>query len=391
MFSKKVIFVPWGYFGYGNIGDEAMLIGFYNLLKFFKLNNFSPLILVSSQKPRFTKKIIPNFIYLPDKNKNIKKILAFITANTYLILGDTPITDILYPWPIKNLSRIYKIGIMLKKPIYALGIGTESLSNPEALKIVQEIILPATLFWSVRSEKDKQRLMFLKALEEKIQVTADLVWLLKHPYKKPSVIKKDLIKKYFKKNFNLPVIGINLTNEKFLKIKNPYLFKELTNFCEYLLEKKYKIVFFMNEIRENKSFDKSASLKIYNMLSPVYQKNVEILPNYYFSPYELFSILKEFSFIITMRYHACIFSSLLDIPFIAIERSEKISDLCEDIGWQHKTSLESCNFENLKSIFEDMERKSTILKKTLETINKSMYERALRNKIILEKVFKNEK
>ena len=34
-----------------------------------------------------------------------------------------------------------------------------------------------------------------------------------------------------------------------------------------------------------------------------------------------------------MRYHFCLFSALQGVPFIAIQRSDKISDLCWDIGW----------------------------------------------------------
>lgn len=44
-----------------------------------------------------------------------------------------------------------------------------------------------------------------------------------------------------------------------------------------------------------------------------------------------------------MRYQFCLFSALREVPFIAIQRSDKVSDLCWDIDWSAR--VESPGFD----------------------------------------------
>jgi polysaccharide pyruvyl transferase WcaK-like protein len=47
----------------------------------------------------------------------------------------------------------------------------------------------------------------------------------------------------------------------------------------------------------------------------------------------MMSIVACCTLTISMRYHFCMFSALQQVPFIAIERSTKLSDLCSDLDW----------------------------------------------------------
>jgi polysaccharide pyruvyl transferase WcaK-like protein len=60
---------------------------------------------------------------------------------------------------------------------------------------------------------------------------------------------------------------------------------------------------------------------------------VTLAPNVYFSPKQMQSIIGCCDLTITMRYHFCLFSALQGVPFVAIQRSDKLSDLCWDIAW----------------------------------------------------------
>jgi polysaccharide pyruvyl transferase WcaK-like protein len=58
-----------------------------------------------------------------------------------------------------------------------------------------------------------------------------------------------------------------------------------------------------------------------------------LAPNEYFSPPEMMSLIACCSLTLSMRYHFCLFSALQAVPFIAIERSDKVSDLSSDLNW----------------------------------------------------------
>ena len=86
-----------------------------------------------------------------------------------------------------------------------------------------------------------------------------------------------------------------------------------------------------NEVRGNSTFDKAAAIQVIGRMTRA--DRALLAPNVYFSPREMMSIIGCCDLTISMRYHFCLFSALQGVPFIAIERSDKVSDLCWDIDW----------------------------------------------------------
>jgi polysaccharide pyruvyl transferase WcaK-like protein len=91
------------------------------------------------------------------------------------------------------------------------------------------------------------------------------------------------------------------------------------------------VIFLANEVRDDASFDKAAATKVFGQMRST--KRAVVVPSEYLVPREMMSIVACCAMTISMRYHFCMFSALQQVPFIAIERSTKLSDLCSDLDW----------------------------------------------------------
>jgi polysaccharide pyruvyl transferase WcaK-like protein len=91
------------------------------------------------------------------------------------------------------------------------------------------------------------------------------------------------------------------------------------------------VIFLANETRDDASFDNAAATKVFGRMKAT--ERAVVVPSEYFVPREMMSIVACCTLTISMRYHFCVFSALQQVPFIAIERSTKLSDLCSDLDW----------------------------------------------------------
>jgi polysaccharide pyruvyl transferase WcaK-like protein len=57
----------------------------------------------------------------------------------------------------------------------------------------------------------------------------------------------------------------------------------------------------------------------------------------------MMSIIGACAVAISTRYHFCLFAALQGVPFLALERSDKISDLCADLRWPFGTRIEEAS------------------------------------------------
>jgi polysaccharide pyruvyl transferase WcaK-like protein len=80
-----------------------------------------------------------------------------------------------------------------------------------------------------------------------------------------------------------------------------------------------------------------------------------------------------------MRYHFCLFSALQRVPFIAIERSDKVSDLCWDINWQARVVPQRIEAMELVEHGMRLRQSASTIDEHLKRSVQTMKERALRN------------
>jgi polysaccharide pyruvyl transferase WcaK-like protein len=371
--------VPWGIFGYGNIGDEAMLNGFAALVKGYsrKLS-----IHIASQNPTHAGATEPAFRYYSQNSGGFRKWRATWRSRGQLIVGDTPIMDVLGSWPLEELSQLAKSATLEQRPIVFLGTGTETLQLASSKRILKECLAPAVVHWSVRSERDRARLQEYGVDPARINVAADLAWLLQ-------ASPKDFGQREFKKlglESSGLRIGVNFTREAFVHQQSTGLPARLAQILDALVgEYGARIVFLCNEVRAGGEYDRAANEEIRALMA--HRELTYSVANHYWTPAQMMSLIGNCDYTIGMRYHFCLFSALQGIPFIAIKRSDKVGDLCWQLDWPYAVSLDEVTEACVRKVFSEVRAPGKQLGAKLEAGAQQMREQAKLNSAALDAVY----
>jgi polysaccharide pyruvyl transferase WcaK-like protein len=320
------IVAPFGFYGYGNIGDEATLQGFARLVgaRHDRIRAW-----VASQNPQHTARVEPSFRYYRYQHGWRRYWTTWIRqlAGAYVFPGGTPIMDGLGDWPLCEVAALLQHARRLGKPVVFVGAGTEHLHRAESRRIVAETIADYVAHWSVRSSRDRDRLLALGVPPDRITVAADMAWLL--PQVTAEFGRRTLHQHGIAAH---RLVAVNVNGEAALMEREPRLFEKLAFVLDRLVEEHAASVLFVcNEVREDAAFDKAAAAAVKGLMR---RKDAAFdLPNAYWKPQEMMSIVAACDLAISTRYHSCLFAARQGVPFLAIKRSDKVSDLCEDLDW----------------------------------------------------------
>ena len=362
--------VPWGIFGYGNIGDEAMLKGFRRLVDEYpsKLD-----LQIAAQDPRHAASTEPRFSYHQQNGISFRRWLASWRCQAQLIVGDTPVSDRLGGWPLQELDRLAKAAAQRRKPLAFLGIGAESLEHRSSQEIVRRQLAPQVVHWSVRSDRDKQRLREYGVDPGRVNVAADLAWLLMPASGECPRMALAGIEP------GGPIVGVNLMGEIHTLREVPDLSKKVAQVLDVLIEKQEaRIAFFCNDVREAAGFDKAANESVRSQMR--HGERTHSIDNRYWTPEQMMSMIRECSCTISMRYHFCLFSALQGVPFLAIKRSDKVDDLCCELDWKFGLSPKEFARDSASELLAEMAAGRGKLAETLVLRAAGMHERAKRNR-----------
>ena len=208
------IVAPFGFYGCGNIGDEATLNGFASLLAKCGVR---ARVSVGSGNPAHTARVEPAFSYFRTNRRDPRRWWAKLRASAHAIIGGTPIMDVLGEWPLCELTPHVRSIDRWKVPLVFVGVGIERLRLRQSRHIVSAEIIPRVRHWSVRCDRDKQRLVDYGVSPDVITVAADAAWLI------------DPVTAEFGRDYlqNLgvdpanPLIGVNLVNENSMFDQQP--------------------------------------------------------------------------------------------------------------------------------------------------------------------------
>ncbi len=334
------VVAPFGFYGYGNIGDEATLQGFARLVD---KQQHAATTWVASQSPGHTASVEPSFRYFRHRNGNASPWGRLIRAlsEAYVFPGGTPIMDNLGAWPLSEVVPLIDHARRWEKPVVFVGAGVENLSQAASRSLIREFVADYVAHWSVRSPRDRERLLALGVPPDRITVAADLAWLL-------SPVTPEFGRAMLRQHGldDCRLVGVNINAEHALLERQPDLFETLAALLDKLIdEQNVRVAFLCNEVREDEAFDKAAATAVRARM-----RNVErsiVLPNDYLTPQQMMSIISCCAMTISSRYHFCLFSALQDVPFLAIKRSDKVADLCEDLAWPFGASPGSINLNDI--------------------------------------------
>jgi polysaccharide pyruvyl transferase WcaK-like protein len=370
------IVAPFGFYGWGNIGDEATLNGFARLLAHSgRLARVS----VASRDPAHTARVEPTFAYFDTSSRDPRRWLAKLRATAHAFVGGTPIMDIEGDWPLRDVVPLVRSIDRWKVPLAFVGIGTESLQLDTSRRVVADEIAPRAAHWSVRSERDRQRLVDYGVCDERITVAADMAWLIE-------AATAEFGRNHLHRLGIDPaqvLIGVNLVNENSVLDRQPEMVDALAAAVDELaISLDARVIFLANEVREDSTFDKAAATKVIARMKR--SGRAMLIPNHYLAPRHMMSIIACCALTMSMRYHFCLFSALQSVPFIAIERSGKVADLCWDLDWPARVPLRRIDAAEVVDHGRRLSQAAPILREKLEARAHRMRERARRNVAALD-------
>ena len=326
-----------GYYGFDNLGDEAIL---YSLIKMLKKRQNQLEIYVLSDSPKITAKRYGvktvNRNNLVEIIKTLKKSELFVSGGGSLLQDITSIRSVPY-----YLGLVFLADIMRNKTtFYAQGIGP--LNKIFSRKLVKWIGNRTDLI-TVRDQDSAELLKNIGINTDLIEKTVDPVYGLH------SELENDKLKNDFIINFlNKKEIDIKTDNLIGISVRpwadNSYL-EAVAKAGDDLFEKSNgKIIILPMYLNEDLEVCQRVKKKM---------KYPAVLWERQLTPSEMISFFSIFDFFVGVRLHSLIFAALNEIPFLGISYDPKVDSLLKDLKLETNLTTEDCDYSDLKNVIND--------------------------------------
>lgn len=331
-----------GYYGFDNVGDEAILL---SIIQALKEEDETLAITVLSNQPEKTAATYGvdavNRWNLKEVIRALKKADGLISGGGSLLQDETGSRSIPY------YTGIMKIAQFLKKPVFIYAQGMGPINKGISRLIVKHVLKRTEI--TVRDEGSKNLLRTI-GLRNEIDIVPDPVLGISLTTNKSSW--------WDQQSFLDPVITVSVrdwpSSVDFKRKIAASLDLAATNGAE--------IVF----VPMHGEHDDHASREVASFMKR----------DYFIAPYdasieEKIMIIGKSTLLVGMRLHALIFSSVMETPFIALSYDPKIDAFAEISGQRvaghvnEDTWDEQSLFENIKAVLDQEEQIVSELQATI--------------------------
>ena len=327
MKKNKVIIS--GYYGFNNIGDEAILHSILTIIK----NEHKDLIpVVLSNNPSETTRahnvLSINRYSIKDIFRYLCESVLFISVGGGLLHDINGPKTVIYYCSLIILSKLFRVPVM----IFAQGIGP---LNMDLSKKIVKFTLNKCDMICLRDEVSVRLIESLIHEKNNINLTGDPVFLLNNST--PAVSGKGMNKK----------IAVSLREWKF----DDSSLKNIADFLDILYKDHGYSIYFI-------PFQMDKDLQICNYVKKLLKSPSEIFDckNNVINMLEFF---KSADIILAMRLHALIFAAITEKPFIGISYDPKTDYFLETINVKKNNFNEVYTIELLKQ-FNDLKKDSSV-------------------------------
>jgi len=358
-----------GYYGFKNTGDEAILS---SMIKNIRAKIPKTEITVLTKNPLETSH---NYKVKTINRMQWMQILkCFAHADIFISGGGGLLQDstgrgwsIFYYLGLILMAKIYRIPVM----IYAQGIGP---INRQFNKILIKWVLNKVDLITVRDRQSKDLLKKLDVKNPLVYVNADPSFLLKKKSIDTILEKIPRLKEFIYGN-NQPLVGISVRSYKGNSEDLRKLFVRIAD--NLIQEYKAKIIFIPFKTAE----DVSLSMKIMELMEN--SEQVYILKEQ-FEPEILLSLISRLSFMLGMRLHSIMFSSLVQIPFLAFNYDPKVKNFVYNLDLPELLlDLDNLSLKAIKKKVEYVRENNDKIIKVLSKKVKILKEKANYNNDLL--------
>lgn len=363
MSSIKPIMIS-GYFGFGNCGDEAILM---SMIQEFSKTTSKDKIVVLSQDPEKTK-----LLYQVDAVYRLNPILIIsrMKKSSVFISGGG---GLLQDASGKGFSILYYLSLLflasmfnIPSVIYGQGIGPVEKNINK--KLIKWVLNRANIIML----RDKQSKIFLEKLGVKknkpIIVNADTAFLLKGK-EVPEAIKDkyslENSQRTAVKNMNIAMV---IRNCKEVGMDYESKIIKYAGISDHLIEKYQANLFFIPfQIQTDLPLMKDIIKKMRFSTAKCIEEELH--------PDEILSLISNFSLIIGMRLHSIIFATIANKPFIAIDYDPKVKYYVHSLDLPELLiNLNQLTVKNLDNKLKYIEANREMIQSNLK-LKKEQFER----------------
>lgn len=308
-----------GFFGAGNVGDEAVCRAVVEGLRKVLHNPQISIITRSSDQTASFAGItgvqtIQGFYPSLDFWRNSLRHLIAAARSDLIVVGGGGILQDVHSWTTTATHLLPAcVGMLFGRMVVTVGMGVGPLNNPWLRRLVKDICCLMDRL-QVRDESSRKTLIDCGVISDKVAVTADVVLSLDL-----SVLS----------NNSLVSAGNCKSNHRigFIIREWPCLdVRGLIDVLRILLQNGYSIRLFCYEPKADSQLYQS----LINQLPDKFSDNLDI-----YVPQNLndaISSLRTVDALVAMRLHACIFASMLGINFLAMPYDLKVEQFIRQTG-----------------------------------------------------------
>lgn len=342
-----------GYFGFGNIGDEAILEAMIKGLR--ALDPKTEIIVLSANSVKTSQTF--NVSAVP--RMDLSKISRAIRRSNILISGGGGLLqDVTGP-----LSILYYLGIIYLakawwgRGVAVLGQGIGPVRGFLSKLLVRWILNKVDLI-VVRDEQSYIELRSLKVKRPPIFIAGDASTILE-PVKSEEIMKILSSEGITKGEGSLVGFSIRKPSHKLSRDKAKVYYKVIADLADSIIEKFGAKVIFIPFLYPQDIIESS---KIINqMRNPV---NVIIRE---YSTRQIMGIVSQMDVLVGMRLHSHMFAAMAGVPMLGIAYDPKVAIFLEGLG-QSSLNVEDVGEGNLFELFEKTwQRKKEISEAALKS------------------------
>ena len=351
---KKVVIS--GYYGYGNLGDEAILASIIGSLRYYdpEIN-----ITVLSDKPGKTFiQYKTNAVYrwnILDIIKELKGANLFISGGGGLFQDVTGIGSPIYYGSLIEIASRLNVPVM----IFAQGIGP--LNGTMSKYIVRKTFNKCNIV-NVRDSGSVEDLIKIGVNKDKINLTADPCLILSAG--EPENARQTIAKTGL--DPNKITIGIAL------RPWSAWYERQLKCFTSVITQISNKVGAQVLLIPFQMSSDLWFAEEV--MRSIIYRPHDHLPPGVailkdHLNPHEMMALIKEMKLVVGMRLHSLIMAATNMIPAVGIVYDPKIYNFCQIVGYSaipSVTSLQETDYlyETIMNVWD----KQNLYKRQLNSV-----------------------
>lgn len=352
MSNKKNKVIISGYYGFGNIGDEAILTSIVDTIRAVKPN--TDFVVLSSNTSYTSSMLGVRAI----NRLNIPLIMfELMTTDLFISGGGGLMQDITGPASVAYYGGLLKIAqsMNVNTMVYAQGIGP--LNKSFNINLTKKIFNKVDAI-TVRDDTSYNDLIEMGVDKKRIQVTADPALLL-------DSITKEETKQIFSESgidTNIPIIGIAI------RPWHSWYERQLKAFTSvvYQLAKKYNMQIVLIPFQLSSDLWMSREAEVCFKTRPESDVRITVLERQ-LTPKEMMGIIGSIDMIIGMRLHALIMAAAQNVPSVGIAYDPKVKHFSDLAGFPYINSVtELQNVENNLLTFESIVSSLESKRKNLE-------------------------